>query len=221
MKKSSGGNGSSFSKGKQLGSSEGTWSTDAVFPVNYTGRRAWPVFVKYLGDLRCPLNVNPALTEAEFISFHLEEIVEPCLLNLKGCKVSSFCVEKENYFHIASVAPSIQASTCRWTPSSFSCSYFLFVKFICIDKIHLCPAHHSCVITGLASWGSQWCDLCCAALESSKPSALGFCGLLPKVAHQSYGSVKSGTSSAWEGNMFPGRLHRRLIQICICLSSLC
>jgi len=41
MKKSSGGNGSSLSKGKQLRISEGTWSTDAgVSLINYTGMMA-------------------------------------------------------------------------------------------------------------------------------------------------------------------------------------
>lgn len=83
MKKSSGGNDSSFSKGKQLGKSESTWSTGAAVSVNYRGMRVWPVFVKYLEELWCLLNVNPASMEAELISFLLEETVESSLLNLK------------------------------------------------------------------------------------------------------------------------------------------
>lgn len=35
--------------------------------------------------------------------------------------------------------------------------------------------------------------------------------LLPKVAHQFYGRVKSGTSSAWKGRVFLARLPRGLI----------
>lgn len=73
------------------------------------------MFVKCLGDLWCLLNVNPASVEAELISFLLEEIVEPCLLKLEGsARVlrRALCVEEENDFHIVSIAPSIQASTC-------------------------------------------------------------------------------------------------------------
>lgn len=195
MKKSSGGNGSSFSKGKQLGSSEGTRSTDAVVSVNYPGMRAWPVFVKCLGDLWCPLNVNPASIQAEVYFFPSGRDWGTISAELEGsARVVHWALfmwrKKMTFILPLSHQVSRQAPVDEFPPLfpalNFCCQVCLYRQN---SSVSCTPELCNSSRPGQAGKSVMWPLLCHLG---SKPSAtLGLCSSLPKVTHQLYGSVRS------------------------------
>lgn len=131
----------------------------------------------------------------KFISFHLEEIEEPSLLNLKavqGLYTELFLCGERKWLSSCLCHTKYPG---KYLLMNSLLSFLLLISVcqVCLyrqnSSVSCTPELCNCSRPGQAGKSVMWPLLCHLG---SKPSAtLGLCSSLPKVTHQLYGSVRS------------------------------